>query len=62
MKLLGQHPTPKPNLHMPTYSIFYLSPMSTIILIYNLIFFVLFYFIEIQLSLFIAFGQSFIQT
>jgi len=62
MKMLGQHSAPAPRLHLPTYSIFYISPLSKFTLVYNLIYFLLFYFIQVHICLVIAFGQSFLQT
>ncbi len=62
MKLLGRHPAQPVNLTLPTYSLFYISPLSTFTLLYNLVYFLAFYFMQIHLPLIITFGQSFVQT
>lgn len=41
---------------------FYISPVRTVTFIYNVIYILLFYLIQIQLPLIITFGQNFIQT
>jgi hypothetical protein len=62
MNLLGRHPARPANLSLPTYSLFYISPLSTFTLVYNLLYFLAFYFMQIHLPLIITFGQSFVQT